>query len=303
MSNATIPCSSNTVAVSPFGAYTGPTSSIPPPRSQLTQRRKSTNFRKTIALVSLATVADKPSTSKSSCLEYKVITQLVVTLEVGHCSLTSVTEAVTQQVAFDVVLLDSKCFPILQSETTNETEFWKSNRKILAASKTLYDKLIGTRTNPKQANIEELTSSDDDPQHRPKRLCLSNTEMFDKILEGMDALQKQNTFCNKVAAVFECVICKDIMHKPQFGACCNRAVGCQQCIRRWFEEHGTCPHCSTSVMIANYNDLKGIDELLCQVRTLCCETASSSEETASQVMVHDSDSDFELPTVSFRNVA
>ena len=194
-------------------------------------------------------------------------------------------------------------FPIHQSETMNETEFWKSNRKILAASKTLYEKLIGKRTNPKRANMEEFTSSDDDPQHRPKRLCLSNTEKLDKLLEGMDALQKQNTFYNKVAAVFECVICKDIMHKPQFGACCKRAVGCQQCIRRWFEQHGSCPHCSTSVTLANYNDLKGIDELLCQVRTLRGEIASSSDETASQVMVHDSDSDFELPAVSFRNVA
>ena len=113
MSNASTSglSSTSSTPISPFGAYTGPTSHIPPPRSHhLTQRRKSTTFRKTVALVSLsASNPNKPSTSKSSLVEYKTVTQVVVTMEVGHCSLATVAEAVSQQVMFEVVLLDSKC--------------------------------------------------------------------------------------------------------------------------------------------------------------------------------------------------
>ena len=110
--------------LSSYGAYTGPTAKVPPPRTQVAQRRKS-NFRKTVALVSLTSPnPNKPSTSKSlSHLDYKVITQVVVSLEVGHCSPSLVAELVRQQVGFEVVLLDSKCFPILESETTAATDF------------------------------------------------------------------------------------------------------------------------------------------------------------------------------------
>ena len=123
-------------ALTPFGAYTGPTLQVPPPRPQLSLRRRPTTFRKTVAVVSLSLPSSsKPSTSKASAhLEYNVVTQVVVTLEVGRCSPVNVAELVNQQVGFQVVLLDSKCFPILESDTTTGTDYWKSNRKILAAS-------------------------------------------------------------------------------------------------------------------------------------------------------------------------
>ena len=98
----------------PFGAYTGPTSQLLPPRPQLSRRRPTT-FRKTVAVVSLSIPSsNKPSTSKASAhLEYKVVTQVVITVEVGRCSPANVAELIKQQVGFQVLLLDSKCFPIL----------------------------------------------------------------------------------------------------------------------------------------------------------------------------------------------
>ena len=295
----------SSTSITPFGAYSGPTSHLPP-RSSLTQWRKSTTFRKTIALVSLsAPNPNKPSTSKSSLVEYKTVTQIVVTLEVGHCSLAAVAEAVSQQVMFEVVLLDSKCFPILTSETTNTTEFWKSNRKVLAASKTLYSKLAGSSTNPKCAKAEiDLTSDDDMP--RPKRSCLSSHEKLDRILEGVDTLKKQHSFFDKVSAMFECVICKNVMCTPQFGSCCKRIVGCQSCINRWLDGHPSCPHCSTASTATNFSDLKGIDELLNFIRACqCCDAtqcpgATHSNDSETRNTVVDSDSDLELPEINFR---
>lgn len=68
---------------SPFGAYTGSTSHLPP-QPQLVHCQKSKTFCKIMALVSLsAPNPNKPSTSKASGhLEYKIITQVVVTLAV-----------------------------------------------------------------------------------------------------------------------------------------------------------------------------------------------------------------------------
>ena len=91
----------------------------------------------------------------------KVITQVVVSLKVGHCSPSLVAELVRQQVGFEVVLLDSKCFPILESETIAATDFWKSNRKVLAASKSLYVKLTGSSAGPERPAVEERESQSD----------------------------------------------------------------------------------------------------------------------------------------------
>lgn len=111
--------------------------------------------------------------------------------------------------------------------------------------------------------------------------------------------KKQSTIINSVASTFECVICRSVMHRPQFLTCCNRAVGCEQCISRWFGEHGSCPHCSTSG--ASYIDIKGIDDLLDQARTLHGDNVSDGQGSPSQSAEADSDSDFELPAVSFRH--
>lgn len=176
---------------SAYRAYTGPTQHVPPPRSQLTQRRKSATFRKTLQVVSLSLPnQNKPTSSKASThLDYKVVTQLVVSLEVGQCSPSQ------QQVGFEVVLLDSKCFPILDCESTTATEFWKSNRRILVASKTLYTKLTGSSANPKRANSAiDLTPSDEEEEGsnpQPKRCCISGCKKLDEILENVYTIKKK----------------------------------------------------------------------------------------------------------------
>ena len=178
-----------TTPTTPFGAYTGPSVSVPPGRTPVISR-KANSFRKTVALVSLTSDHSKPSTSKASGIQYKIITKLIVTLEAGHCSLATVAESINQQVGFPVVLLDSKCYRIIESSTTNSTEFWKSNRKILAASLSLYDKLKGTCSTLQEA--VNLTVDDDAP--RSKRPCVSRSDdsKLEKILERVYCLQKKS---------------------------------------------------------------------------------------------------------------
>ena len=68
----------------PFGAYTGPTLSRGVPCKAIS--KKPNSFRKTIALVSL-TADNRPSTSTGLEIQHKIISQLVVSIEVGRCSL------------------------------------------------------------------------------------------------------------------------------------------------------------------------------------------------------------------------
>ena len=173
---ATHPTPSNAMSshggASSFGRYTGPTSQLPP-RPQLSLRRRPATFRKTIAVVSLsAPNPNKPSTSKMSAhLDYKIVTQVVITLEVGHCSPITAAELVKQQVGFEVVLLDSKCFPVLESDTTLGTDYWKSNCKVLAASKTLHSKFIGSSAQVKRANEPVDLHSDEEVVPPNSKCC------------------------------------------------------------------------------------------------------------------------------------
>ncbi len=123
-----------------FGSYTGPTIRVPPlaarppfPPSFLAASRKS-NFCKTAVLVSLSatpTAPDRQSSSKSSGITYSVVPQAVVTLDPHNCSQGVVAWLVKQQVGYEIILLDSKCFPVLDNDTTRSTDYWKSAQSLL----------------------------------------------------------------------------------------------------------------------------------------------------------------------------
>ena len=74
---------------------------------------------------------------------------------------------------------------------------------------------------------------------------------------GRGILQRKSFVLKYV--VFECIVCKCIVTKPMFITCCSRAVGCQDCVQRWFQERGCCPHCST--VDAVWIELKCVEDL------------------------------------------
>ena len=124
----------------PFGAYTGPShdgtlssASLPSraivntPFSATGQKRKT--LCKTVALVSLSEDCERPSSSRSSGVSYTIVTQVVATLECNECTSSIISDLVKQQVGYDVVLLDSKCYLILDDDTSQGVEFWKSHSR------------------------------------------------------------------------------------------------------------------------------------------------------------------------------
>ena len=68
---------------------------------------------------------------------------------------------VSKQVGVEVILLDSKCYPLLENNSTSAESFWRSTPKVLAANREIYDKLKGACTNLQNASVD-LTAEDSD---------------------------------------------------------------------------------------------------------------------------------------------
>ena len=69
-----------------------------------------------------------PSSSRASHLVHTVVTQVIISLD---CSVTRATECVCKQIGLNVVLLDSKLFPIMDNESTSIAKFWHLKCKLI----------------------------------------------------------------------------------------------------------------------------------------------------------------------------
>lgn len=150
---------------------------------------------------------EKPSSSKS--LAYSIITQTQVSIDNSCCNPTSISNLISLNVGFEVVLLDSKCYPILHNEATTEFEFWKSTRKILAASKSCYEKLTGKTF----STTLDFSTHDQEVESTPaKRKCsnIDHNNIVEKVHNQVEKLQKNFDFLASFVKAFECVICRSI---------------------------------------------------------------------------------------------
>ena len=156
----------------------------------------------------------------------------VITLDSKTANISSVSELVMKQVGFAVQLLDSKCIPITSSESTSSIDFWKSNRKIFAVSKTAYER--------KKFPSETLEGT-----------CTSS-QTLKKVNQINSQLEKCTVFVLQLSKNFECIICKAIANRLVIHTCCQ---GCETCVSRWTEEHSNCPRCSADCDLSHKKDL------------------------------------------------
>ena len=62
----------------------------------------------------------------------------------GQCNINEVcNNKVRDQVGFEVVLLDSKCYPLVTNGDTSDPDLWKSTIKIIAGPREVYISLGG----------------------------------------------------------------------------------------------------------------------------------------------------------------
>lgn len=170
-------------------------------------------------------VSVKKSTKGKGQIKYDVITQVVVNLSSATCSVNGVSQLVAKQVDFDVILLDSKGFPLLNNESTSGESFWKSTRKILVRS-------YIERWQAKIWTLNGLTKDDDscDDSVTPvKRKCvcsdLAVANKIDAISQQVSTLASSITFMQNMQRSFECVVCKG---PPMIAKCCGRVVGLRE---------------------------------------------------------------------------
>ena len=332
VTTSTLPKDAN-LPTTPYGAYTIPKhtgkSSLRADMSQPLRypncnsrgRVKNTMISKTIVLVTLhggSHFADRPSSSKMNLL-YEVVTQTQFSVDPNDCSPSAVAHSVSQSVGFEVILLDSKCYPLLDNATTSTSEFWRSTRKILAASKSVFQRLSGTSIDFKKRMNDETTHGDVHKEvPTPKRPCFSGSVTEKKL----DKIESRFTFIDTITKFFECVVCKSICKKPcATSTCCQRILGCTTCVQRWIDQYRTCPHCSANISMMDIHDIKGMDELLNAASVLSGEvemqvtgqdgsdeqpTALPSHEAdqeAQEFIISSEEDDFELPRASFRQRA
>ena len=282
----------------PFGSYPitryAPPNPIPHPplNAPRFQRRI---VKKTILIANLsARDPNKPASSKTNGLVHTVVTQVIVSLDssVGECSVKAVAEMVKRQVGFHAILLDSKLYPLIDSEATSGADFWKSTRKIIAASRSMYEKLGGVSPSA------ELSQVEDDVVIVKPTCKKMKVQVGDDIIKGqledinkkLDRMDKKLSFIDDIRAAFQCVICRSPARLPVVAPCCQRIIGCGECVQRWILNNSRCPLCSVSGRMMESFGLKGIDHLtgFFRVGESVVDTASQS---TSSVNVEDVDDD------------
>ena len=186
------------------------------------------------------------------------MTQTQVSIDSTSCSPRDVSALVLGQVGFEVVLLDSKCYPILHNDATTVFDYWKSTRKILAASKAAYEKLTGKAF----SHTLDLVSQADNVTPTSKRRHHSEnlSDKIELVQASIDRLAKKFDFLSSFGKTFECIICRDICKKPVVAGCCRRVIGCDACISRWDTQNSTCPLCLCE--LSQRWQLRGLDDML-----------------------------------------
>ena len=291
-------------ATSPFGSYTAFTAPLPRPHpppsrnsSGITKRKL---IKKSILLATLSLQEQGTSSSKSK-LQYEVVTQIIVSLDptLGHCCVKAVCDKVKDQVRFEVVLLDSKCYPITANEITSDPEYWKGTRKVIAAHRGNYEKLGGISPETDLLKcMEDLDSGDQGEtkeqtkKRRRGKGKKKESVAYSDILKRLDSIDRKLTLLDGLKKALECCICKYTCNRPVVVRCCGRIIGCSSCVEQWLVNEVSCPLCRVTGQMVSKIQLKGFEEVVAFFRMVeSPHSEIESQEDAQVIAVDESESD------------
>ena len=192
-------------------------------------------------------------------MAHTIVTQVIITLDPsnGECNVTTTAEKVQKQLGFSVILLDSKLFPITESETTSSSEFWKSTRKIIAVSISAYEKAGGVLPKNELINLDT-----DEPQPKRAKTEQESHVLTSDVLKMLESIDKKLSFVTELQCTFECVICRSPVKRPLVAPCCQWIIGCKECVGKWLVSNSWCPLCSVAGRVGEAIQLNGIDDLV-----------------------------------------
>ena len=260
--------------------------------------------KKSIVVANLsARDGSRASSSKTNGLTYTEVTQVLVSLTVAECNVLAVSEFVRAQLGFEVVLLDSKLYPIANIEATSGMDYWKSTRKIIAASRSLYERLGGVSPDAALAMQEDddiVLVEPSAKKAKKKDDNLPNMTSLEDIHKKLDSIGSKVSFHDNLRKTFECVICRLAVHMPIVAPCCQRIVGCKRCVERWVSAKSSCPFCSVrGLRLSQTIQVKGLDDVTDFFRVGQEEEADHGEALIPDFDYDDDDDDF-LPPIRVR---
>ncbi len=87
-------------------------------------------------------------------------------------------------------------------------------------------------------------------------------ERVEQVHTRVGVLEDHLQFIMFMKDIFDCVVCKGTTKSPMFATCCQRVIGCEQCVERWVSSNKSCPHCSTDTATHRFMKVRGFDEVL-----------------------------------------
>ena len=192
-----------------------------------------------------------------------------------------------------MILLDSKCYPLLENDDTSDPEYWKSTRKIIAAAKEVYIKLGGVPTDAdlsRQMHKTGGTCGDTEPPAKMLKMAkgLPNdgqgiSDKLDVVIRRLDAIDKRTRLLEELRRGFECCICKHTSRKPLVSPCCGRLIGCRTCVDFWVVNGKNCPLCRMTREIDRRFELKGFDDVTSLFRAMESDEPYQFLDTANEI--------------------
>ena len=212
-------------------------------------------------------------------------------------------DCVRKQIGLEVILLDSKLFPIMD-DSTSGSEFWRLTREIIAVSRASYEKLSATVVGNELSQVEDDVQP---PSKRSKSCDLS--EKFEVLNKKLDSIEGRLSFAGNFAEtakkIFECVICKLVVNSPIVSKCCQRIIGCRSCVTIWCGTSSRCPLCSVSGQMDDVLQLKGFDDFISFLRVEDRENVPTTNEptiiTIDTGESTESTDDDDLPNIIFQS--
>ena len=82
------------------------------------------------------------------------------------------------------------------------------------------------------------------------------------VKQCLQRLEKRSMVEDEIKRAFECTICKQVARQPVISGCCQRLVGCKNCLDMWLAHSPVCRLCKGNSIITAKVELKGFNDLL-----------------------------------------
>lgn len=214
-----VPSSTTSIGSHPFGSYTR-YETLNPPHPSTANFTKKRLIKKSIILGSISLREEGTSSSKNP-IQYCPVTQITVALDPsrGQCSIEGVCAKIKEQV---VILLYSKCYPLLKTEDSSSSDYWRSTRKVIAAPVKVYEKLGGVSADTDWSKHLEACDADAGssapPTKKPRNKGKERVSVGDKnvdpegkmaiVISKLEGIERKISVFEELRKGFECCICK-----------------------------------------------------------------------------------------------